>query len=225
MKFLNKAILLEKTLILSDLHIGMESSLRKKGTLVPNTQFPKLFKEVQALMRMKPKKVILNGDIKHDFGTISPQEWREILKLLDFLTKRAEVFLIKGNHDPVTPIIAKKRNLPVYTHMLIGNTYICHGDKIPNNKDFEKATTVIVGHAHPAITLREGAKTEKYKCFVKAKWKKKTLIILPSFTNLVEGSDIQREKPSSFLKEIKKADITVAHDGELFSFGKVSLNH
>tara|TARA_Y100000310_G_C20638368_1_gene792475 strand:- start:41 stop:655 length:615 start_codon:yes stop_codon:yes gene_type:complete len=204
----------------------MESSLRKKGTLVPNTQFPQLFKEIQALMReTKPKKVILNGDIKHHLGTISPQEWREILKLLDFLIKRAEVILIKGNHDPAISMIAKKRNLPVHNHIMIGNTYICHGDVIPKNKDFEQATTVIVGHAHPAITLREGSKTERYKCFVKAKWKKKTLIVLPSFTNLVEGSDIQREETFTFLKEIKKADITIVHDGKLFPFGKVSLHH
>ena len=58
--------------------------------------------------------IIINGDIKHEFGTISEQEWRHTLRLLDFLSRYCdEVILIKGNHDMILGPIAKKRNVKV----------------------------------------------------------------------------------------------------------------
>ena len=64
-----------------------------------------------------------------------------------------------------------------------------HGDR-----DFEeiydkKIKYWIIGHAHPAITLREGTKAEKYKCFLVGSYSGKNVIVLPSFFPATEGSD------------------------------------
>jgi len=54
----------------------------------------------EILKKVKPEKIIINGDLKHEFGNISEQEWREVLKLLAFIGGKCnEVIIVKGNHD------------------------------------------------------------------------------------------------------------------------------
>ena len=39
---------------------------------------------------MPVDKVIINGDLKHEFGTISETEWRNTLGIIDFLLKQCK---------------------------------------------------------------------------------------------------------------------------------------
>ena len=100
------------------------------------------------------------------------------------------MIIIKGNHDPIIAPIAKKRGIKVVTEYMTRDTIILHGDQIVETK----AKRVIIGHEHPAITIRDGSKWEKYKCFLKGKWKNKELIAVPSFNPLLEGIDVLKEK-------------------------------
>src|SRR3989338_7681965 len=111
-------------LILADFHIGYEEALNKQGLLVPRFQFEEIIKRLESIfLRLKNKsieKIIDNGDLKHEFGTISEQEWRLTLRLLDFLGKYCkEIILIKGNHDTILGPIAQKRNVKILEHYLI----------------------------------------------------------------------------------------------------------
>jgi len=225
MQLVHKGILIDSTLIISDVHLGMEESLRKEGVMVPRTAYEKVAESMKKLLEQtQPETVIINGDIKHEFGKISDQEWREVLKFIELIQEHAKLILIKGNHDKVTDIIAEKRNLPVYDYYMVGDVYVTHGDVIPDNEDFKKAKTIIIGHEHPAIALTEGAKKETYKCFVKGIWKGKELYVLPSFTPLTEGVDIQREKLlSPFLKEMDKVEVIVSTEEKLYPFGTIHL--
>lgn len=225
MKFVDLGILIGKTLVISDLHIGYEEALNKQGILVPRFQFPKLERALMKLLdKEKPSTVVINGDLKHEFGAISEQEWRETLKVIDMITKKAKLILIKGNHDTILSKIAGKRNVEIKEYHMENGFYICHGDKIPENFDFVKARNVIIGHEHPAITLREGVKQETYKCFLKFRFKGKNIYVLPSFNFTAEGTDITKEKLlSPFLAGAKEAEVTVSQNGKLYSFGKVKL--
>ena len=118
------AIYTNKTLILTDFHIGYEESLNKKGIMVPRFQFREIMKRLEGVFsKLKNKKIetiIVNGDLKHEFGAISEQEWRNVLKLLDYLGQHCgEIILIKGNHDTILGPIARKRNVEVVGHYLI----------------------------------------------------------------------------------------------------------
>jgi len=224
--FVDRAILIGRTLILSDLHLGMEESMRQKGTLVPNHQIDRMLKDIEALLRStNPTHVIINGDLKHDFGTISDQEWREVKKVIRLIKQHAMVVLIKGNHDKVTEIIAEQTGTPVLDHILLDeHIYICHGDVLQDNEDFKHADTIIIGHEHPAFALEEDAKRELYKCFLQTTFQGKKLFVLPSYSALTTGTDVQEATfLSPFLKEIKKAHITVTQEGELFDFGEIEL--
>ncbi len=223
-KFVDLSIVIKNTLIISDLHIGYEEALNKQGVMVPRLQFNKLkIRLTKLFKKVQPKTVIINGDLKHEFGTISKQEWRDTLKIIDLITLTSKLIIIKGNHDSIMGPIAKKRNVEFKSSHIIDNIIILHGDKIPK---IIKQDTIIIGHEHPAITLREGAKKEIYKCFLKGKFRNKTLYVLPSFNFTSEGTDITYEKLlSPFLKEMKSVQVTISQDNELYNFGKVKLGN
>ncbi len=223
-KLIDLGILIDKTLVVADLHIGYEEALNKQGVLVPRLQFNKLKNRLTKLLKLtNPETVIINGDVKHEFGTISEQEWRETLKIIDLITVNSKLILVRGNHDTVIGPIAKKRDVEIVNYYVVNDVYICHGNKIPTDSDFKKAKTIIIGHEHPAITLKDDVKSETYKCFLKGKYENKILYVLPSFNQTTEGTNVAKEKLlSPFLKNIE-VEVIISQD-KLYNFGKILLN-
>ncbi len=201
----------EKTLVLSDLHLGIEESLNKQGVLIPRFQYDDLIQRLKNIFeKTEVEKIILNGDVKHEFGEISNQEWKNILKLFDFL-KNKEVIVIKGNHDPVLKPITDKRNVRLVESYIINEISILHGDKILANL----GKIIIIGHEHCAVSLKKGIRTEKYSCFLKGKWKNKILIAMPSFNLLTYGTDVIKERLlSPFLTNIENFEIFILEPNE-----------
>jgi uncharacterized protein len=236
------------TIIFSDFHLGYEEMLTSKGTLVPrfqlkdtierldkifqlikktNKKIP-LLKEDKAQKAKNPitkpiKTIIINGDLKHEFGRISNQEWRDVLRLIDYFSRKTEeIIVIKGNHDITLAPITRKRNVTIKQHHIIDNLLIAHGDAIDDNAADKSVNTIIIGHEHPAIGLKDTNRVEYYKCFLVGKWKKKKLIVQPSFNLLTEGSDVlQRRFLSPYLeKGIDNFSIFVV-GVNILPFGKV----
>jgi putative SbcD/Mre11-related phosphoesterase len=214
----------KKVLIIADLHIGYEEALNKQGVLVPRTQFKETEKELKELLKkVKPKVIVINGDLKHEFGEISEQEWEETLKILDLLSKYSEkIILIKGNHDNILGPIAKKRNLDVVKYYCVNGICMVHGDKILKDKKVISSKILIIGHEHPAIALREGVKVERYKCYLLGKFKKQKLVVMPSFIPMLEGTDIKKESLlSPHLKyKIHHFEVFILGD-KIYHFGKL----
>lgn len=220
------ALYLEKsrTLVVADLHIGYEEALNKQGILLPRFQFRETVARLKRILdSAKPKKVIINGDLKHEFGGISVQEWRETLKVLDLiLTYTDDVVLLRGNHDTIIGPIAEKRHVRILDEILIGSFYITHGHRIPESLKLAKPRTVIIGHEHPAVGLREGLRTELFKCFLVGEWRKKRLIVIPSFNTVVEGTDILKNKLiSPFLQNRLDNFRVYIVDERVYKFGMV----
>ncbi len=224
-EILDLCLLIDKTLVICDTHIGFEEALNKQGILVPRFQFTEIIKRLEPILKkVKVKTIVINGDVKHEFGTISDQEWRHTLKLLDFLAKYGKVILLKGNHDTILDPIAKKRDVEIKDYYTLKNNLIIHGDKLNNDvlKLLKKINIIIIGHEHPAISLKEGSRIELCKCFLKGKFKGKTLIVQPSFNLVTEGTDIIKEKLlSPFLQQnLDNFNVYVVED-KVYDFGKV----
>ncbi len=213
----------QKILVVSDFHLGYEESLARKGVLVPRQQYKNTIDCLEQIFaKVKADTVVITGDLKHEFGRATKQEWKDVMRLLDYLSRKCKkIILLKGNHDPSLAPIANKQRLEILTEYRVGDMLFIHGDVIPE----EPAKVNIMGHEHPAVTLTKEARREKYKCFIKGKWKRKTLIVLPSFNLLTIGTDITSEKLLSPLLEkgVSTFDVWV-HDEqkkEALYFGKV----
>ncbi|MBI2651930.1 metallophosphoesterase [Candidatus Woesearchaeota archaeon] len=251
-EIVNLALYFKSTLVIADVHIGYEESLNKQGVLVPRIQFEEMVNRINSifntLKNKKIERIVVNGDLKHEFGTISEQEWRNTLKFLDSLAKHCnEVVLIKGNHDTILGPIAKKRNVKVLEYYVVepiavesinekntitiknnkkitkqNKTLIVHGNKIPDKALLKDISTIVIGHEHPAVSLKEGPRVEQFKCFLKGKYKDKNLIVQPSFNSIVEGTDILRDEIlSPFLKQnLDNFDVYIVED-KVYKFGKL----
>lgn len=190
-----------KALIVSDLHIGFEELLISSGWLIPRTSFNDMFELLQeAVLKLKPDITIINGDLKHEFGVVNRQEWGDITRLLEWLKSHTRVVLIKGNHDILLKPVAKKQGLELFESYELGEYFIAHGDKLLTPK---KASTIIIGHEHAAVSIRTSTRVERFKAFIKTRWKNKTLILMPAFFPLTEGTDLLQEQAKSpYLKDI-----------------------
>lgn len=254
MEIVDLGLYFDSVLVIADVHIGYEEALNKQGVLVPRLQFEEIVKKTESILnRLKGRKIhriIVNGDLKHEFGTISEQEWRNTLKFLDLLAKHCdEIILVKGNHDTILGPIARKRNVKVVDYYFIDyNTdesnngqynnempitkkfnknkpkkiLVIHGDRIPEKKVLGHARTVIIGHEHPAISIKEGPRIETYKCFLKGRYKGKNLIVLPSFNTMIEGTNVLRDRIlSPFLRQNLANFEVYAVEDKVYDFGKL----
>ena len=219
----------ENIAVIGDVHLGYEDAMRRQGVFMPRFQFAdtvarlgKIFK-LLGTDKKKLEALVINGDLKHDFGIISEQEWREILKLLDYILQHAsQVILIKGNHDIKLAPIARKRGIVVVDDIAINATFICHGHEVPTSEEYKNSTLVIVGNEHAAVSFKDGARKEVYKCFISGTWKNKKLVVMPSFNQITTGTDILSEQfISPFMQQdLKDFDVFVVGE-ETYRFGKV----
>ncbi|AEG17802.1 metallophosphoesterase [Methanobacterium paludis] len=220
------ALVIRNNLIISDLHLGYEEALNAEGIMVPKFQYQKIIARLEKIISQTDcSRVIVTGDLKHEFGKITRQEWGETLNFIEFLKKHfEEVVLIKGNHDNFTKFIAKKTGLAVYDSFSTGDFLLLHGDKVPVNVEKISENTIIIGHEHPCIGIRSGERLEKIKCFLNGGFKGKNLVVMPSFNFITEGSDVLHEKPlSPFLKNniINDFEVFGVENFEILYFGKI----
>jgi putative SbcD/Mre11-related phosphoesterase len=224
----------EKILVIGDLHFGYEDELNEKGIAIPGRQVEEIIQDLNRILKKidKVNKIVVLGDIRHSFGVITKNERQDINNFLDFLDKklpRSKVILIKGNHDTMINIIFKEKkwkNVKIVDYFIKREILFFHGDK----KSFEKtekvrkkAKIIIIGHFHPAINLTDGEKVEKFKCFLVGNLGKKTIIVVPSFFPLIEGSNIFNRNNKIHLLKIKRSYISVISPDEVvFDFGKIN---
>lgn len=229
-KFVGKSLYFSNlgTLVLADLHIGYEEYLNEEGVFMPRTQFKetmgeleRVFKEVKGV-----REIIVLGDLKHEFGKISEQEWKEVREILDFFKKKAgKVILVRGNHDTILDPIAERKELKIVNFYINKGVCFLHGHKLFPECLEKKIKILVIGHRHPAVMLVDEYKREKYKCFLAGKWKRKKIIILPSFFPFIEGSDIvTNEENKLFIdeKELRNFEVfVVGEENKVYRFGKL----
>ncbi len=233
-QFIGKTLYLEKPkiLVIGDLHLGYEYTFRESGSLIPATQFQDTKKDLELVFKelkkqkKKIEKVIFLGDVKHFFAYNRGEKnlFLELLVLIGNHVKRDDIIVLKGNHEKMAEI-ADKHLVDYYIED--GLAFI-HGDKEYSEIFKNNISTIIMGHLHPAITLIDSQKIkkEKYKCFLIGKYKGKEAIILPSFLPTIEGTSINEylREGSCIIpsKEIKKFNVYIVGENNVFNFGKLN---
>ncbi|HLC72174.1 MAG TPA: metallophosphoesterase [Candidatus Nanoarchaeia archaeon] len=219
LRMVDLAIMYQDHLILGDLQLGYEQVVQRRGLFLPKFQLEDILDRLQKIFRqVKATTLVINGDVKHEFGRILEQEWQEILQFFDFCLQHVKtIIIVKGNHDLMINPIADKRNIQVVDSYRLGDALILHGHKIVK----ETTPILIIGHEHPAVSFKEKP-GEKFKCFLVGSWKKSMLIVMPSFNPLTDGSDVTRERfLSPYLKQKIEDFLVYVVEDKVYPFGKV----
>ena len=220
-------------LIISDIHLGYETYLKDKGIYIPHRTYSQLKSNIDKIIsKINPTSLVILGDVKHEFGKPTSQEWIEVKELLSYLlNKGIEVNVIRGNHDNYIISILNKLNIKLYDpFMIIDNIIMFHGHKeieIP-----KEIKIIIMGHEHPAISSKDlSGSRYKFKCFLVGNINKnKRIIVLPAFSPLFFGmgiNEIPREELLSPLLrtiDIDKLTPIVIEEGiGVFKFPQIGI--
>jgi hypothetical protein len=216
------AAMINDYLAISDIHIGFESELAKKGYFV-FSQTKKMIEHILDLKnKEKAKKIIILGDLKHE---IAPKYKAEITDFLSTLSKNfTETIIIKGNHDGLIEKYCKGfKNIKVMDEFMSKEYLICHGHKMPTKESLIKASALIMGHFHSGYSYENYLKK---KSIVKA-WNffsfdnkgffsdKKIdanigfILSFPSFSEFFSGSSEKTGPLKKFMK--LRESITLNH--------------
>ncbi len=199
-------------LVVADLHIGYEGALAEEGLYVPPFQSQEIRSIIESMARETgASRLILLGDVKHEFGDVTRQEWRETSELLGFVKDdlKMNVEVVRGNHDNYLVALLKKMGVPLRDPFLVEEGVLFfHGHKpLPVEGFAENVETIIMGHEHPAIALRDevGARL-KIKALLEGSYMGKRVIVLPALSPLMPGTEVNVER--NFLSPIlREADI------------------
>jgi putative SbcD/Mre11-related phosphoesterase len=234
MEFIGKCLLVEekskRILVVGDLHLGWEESLNRTGVFVSRKLFDEMIEYLDRVFYKTGRvdEVVLLGDVKHEFGTIMGQEWKDVKSLFDFLLEKCgKVVIVKGNHDVILePIVRSYEKVELKDYYIEKSVCFMHGDKDFVEIYSKGIKTWVLGHGHPAVKLSEkvGAKVEKYKCFLVGNFKRREIVIVPSFFEGNLGSDPRENGLGlAWNFDLDKFNVKiVGEDGlEVLDFGKL----
>jgi putative SbcD/Mre11-related phosphoesterase len=184
------------TAVMADFHLGYEDVMAQKGIFLPKLQYPYILDLLDKIFeKYEPRKVIIDGDLKHEFSRNMPQEWEEIESIIDFFLDRSELVVVRGNHDNFLKGILRRRGIEMHEFYTMGPYIFAHGHK---DIDLPEDRMLIMAHEHPSITLRDEVyATIKLPCFLYSK----KIIVLPAVSLYAAGTDITR---NDFISPILK---------------------
>lgn len=221
------------TLVVADLHLGYEQALEESGVFIPPVQFKFIASFImKALEETGGKRLLLLGDVKHEFGSALKQEWGETLELLSRLKERGvEVSVVRGNHDNFLIPILRRLEVPLYDpHLKLGRYLFMHGHKEPPLDAWGGAEYVVIGHEHPAILLRdELGVTLKLKCFLVGSFEGAKLIVVPALSPLMPGTEVNAPRVRYLSPLLQRANVSsmqayaVELESGIYDFGTVEL--
>ena len=93
------ALTVGSTLVLADLHIGIEHELALSGINIPSQVDRRIDRVLRYLATTNAQRVVLLGDVKHTISKTSALERHDIPRFLRSLAECAPVDILPGNHD------------------------------------------------------------------------------------------------------------------------------
>ncbi|MFQ5871311.1 MAG: metallophosphoesterase [Candidatus Geothermarchaeales archaeon] len=214
------------SLVVADLHIGKEEELRQAGFTLPS-QAKKMGEEIAFLAEeLRPKRLIILGDLKHQFPRSTGLEKRDVPRFFDLLEGSvAEVHLVQGNHDGnISYILPRWVSLHGADGLVVDEIGFVHGHAWPSS-DIMEARTLLMGHNHPTILFpdRLGFRHIE-RCWIRAplvasdnRYPKlpEELIILPAFNEFSGGTTVN-ETGSRLLGPVLNSGIVRMDDAQVY---------
>ncbi len=214
------ALMLEgknRSLIITDLHIGFESSLFGNNIFVgKNTTIQETINCIEEILeKTKANSLILLGDVKSSIKSIAKNEWGEVPLFFKKMSDKVETILVPGNHDAnIQKLVPDEVTLVSSTGVVIENILLTHGHTMPS-ENFSNVDKIIMGHLHPVFFQDESVingkrvwisiKANKQQIFSSASGEIE-IIIVPSFNKYFYATHKKQYKKSisPILEKIKK---------------------
>ena len=197
----------QKTLVVADLHIGIESELIESGVNAEPQTNKMIDHLVLLCKKFHPKKIILLGDIKHNIPSSTIWERKDVKNFLQTIEEFGIIYVLPGNHDGnIKKLISEKTIVYPSDGCIIGNIGFVHGHRWPSEKIMQ-CEMIVMAHSHPTVmfTDRRGFRTFE-SCWLKAGFIKDKLIerypesigdpqilVMPAFNPLCGGTAVNKE--------------------------------
>jgi uncharacterized protein len=147
----------ETSLVVADIHLGIEWDLYRSGINLPSRMEERLDRILGYVRANSPDRIILLGDVKHNVPQVSWQEKGEIPRFLETLAEYAHVDIFPGNHDGgIELLFDRQKNIRIHSArgaVLDGVGYF-HGHTWPA-PELLAASHVVTAHNHPTVRFTD----------------------------------------------------------------------
>jgi putative SbcD/Mre11-related phosphoesterase len=208
------------TLLISDLHLGLEKELAKKGFSLPAYSVKMVARVRDLAEKYGTNRLAVLGDVKHTVGKVEDIDWGVVPWFFDTMLDLFEsVEVVPGNHDGSIKTVLPSKVVLRPSHGMVlgsgrGRVGVAHGHAWPSEEAIASGNLVI-GHSHFTYEMRDafGSRSREsvwvtadydlaelmegagYESKAKGKGK---LTVMPPFNRLVGGQPINRSKSFQF---------------------------
>jgi len=227
----------QKTLLISDLHLGLEKEMAKKGFSLPSYSV-KMIQRVKDLAEAHSvSRIAVLGDVKHSVGKVEDIDWGVVPWFFDTLLDLFEsVEVVPGNHDGnLKTVLPPRVKLDPHHGAVIGEGRgrigVAHGHAWPSEEAIA-SRNLVIGHSHFTYEMKDrlGSRSRE-SVWVFAKYdlaqmmegagyrsqKSGTgkLTVMPPFNRMVGGQPINRSRSFQFGPVLSSRSISL-DDSDIF---------
>ena len=191
----------QKTIILSDLHLGKTGHFRKEGIAVPQGVYKDdLHRLFHIIQHYNPEQLIIAGDMFHSKMNKEVDlfaRWRKDVSQL-------HIHLVKGNHDILLDEHYTLADIRVPNHSLqVGKFCFVHDiEDIKKDNESNSEAYYFSGHIHPGITLVSGSRQSmRFPCY----YFTSQYAVLPAFSAFTGTYSIVPKKNESVFAIVNNA--------------------
>ncbi len=232
--FLNSG---ESTLLISDLHLGLEKEMAKKGFRLPAYSVKMVDRVKNISEKYSAKRLAVLGDVKHTVGKVEDIDWGVVPWFFDTMLDLFEaVEVVPGNHDGSIKTVLPPRVVLHPSHGTVlgsgrGRVGVAHGHAWPSEEAIS-TQNLVIGHSHFTYEMRDafGSRSREavwvtssynvaelmegagYKSKAKGVGK---LVVMPPFNRLVGGQPINRSKSFEFGPVLSSRSVSLK-DADIF---------
>ena len=227
----------DSTLLISDLHLGLEKEMAKKGFRLPAYSV-KMVDRVRDLAEgYGTRRLAVLGDVKHTVGKVEDIDWGVVPWFFDTMLDLFDsVEVVPGNHDGnIRTVLPQRVVLHPPQGTILGKARgrigVAHGHAWPSEEAIA-TRNLVIGHSHFTYEMRDplGARSREavwvtaeydvaelmegagYSSKAKGKGK---LTVMPPFNRLVGGQPINRSKAFEFGPVLSSRSVSLG-DADIF---------
>ena len=227
----------ESTLLISDLHLGLEKEMAKKGFRLPAYSVRMVDRVRHLAETYGTRRLAVLGDVKHTVGKVEDIDWGVVPWFFDTMLDLFDsVEVVPGNHDGnIKTVLPQRVLLHPSQGAVLGKGRarigVAHGHAWPSEEAIA-TRNLVIGHSHFTYEMRDplGSRTRE-AVWVTAEYDvaellkgagyatkatgKGKLTVMPPFNRLVGGQPINRSRSFEFGPVLSSRSLSL-EDADIF---------